>query len=361
MFNASRYLFVISGLLSLSLALCAVAQNQSATDTENHTGSVGCQNAADRTIFFQSARSAGYLSFYSRQKNWHPFEDPFGEESGDWVPAQGQVFVPYEYVVSLLPVATEIPNLAFLQPNDIQEITFGGAHGPEIGNEDLAHLSRLIGLLSLDVNFKKIDDTGLVHLRPLTCLVSLNLSYTDVGSNGLKNLLGMSGLRYLQLQYTEMNDVGMIYVSKLPNLSFLEISDTSVSDGGFMRLHALKQLKELGAENLNISDASLGALKDLNELRMLHLGGNFKITDAGVAVLAELGSLEYLDLFETNISDNSIPSIAKLKNLKGLGVTKSRMSRAGVEKLRALMPQTDIIADFDAYIPPLSADEKPVS
>jgi hypothetical protein len=52
--------------------------------------------------------------------------------------------------------------------------------------------------------------------------------------------------------------------------------------------------------------------------------------------------LEYLWLDGSPVTDRSIPSLARLKHLKGLGIKGTWMTESGVTALRRALPETNI-------------------
>ncbi|REJ64549.1 MAG: hypothetical protein DWQ31_21560 [Planctomycetota bacterium] len=67
------------------------------------------------------------------------------------------------------------------------------------------------------------------------------------------------------------------------------------------------------------------------------------MSDAGLAHLAGLESLEYLNLYGTPISDAGLEHLAGLKNLKKLYVWQTNVTPAGVAKLVEALPELKVI------------------
>lgn len=108
------------------------------------------------------------------------------------------------------------------------------------------------------------------------------------------------------------------------------------------RLAATKNLHALDLSNLDIGDDALLPLANLTDLRSLNLSKT-KISDAGVASLKEQRRLQFLDLSGTAISDAVVPSLSDLVYLSQLDLRDTQVTADAVNKLRALLSNTEIL------------------
>ncbi len=138
----------------------------------------------------------------------------------------------------------------------------------------------------------------------------------------------------------------------------------TVKDADLARLADCTSLRELHLHNASLTGASLtGAclphLQRLTQLRILYLGGLPiqdhdlavlrelpqldvslcpRITDAGLAALADLPALETLHLNAIPITDAGLPHLHKLKTLKSLNLTETAVTPAALDTLQDALP-----------------------
>lgn len=101
-------------------------------------------------------------------------------------------------------------------------------------------------------------------------------------------------------------------------------------------LRRLKKLKVLTLTGRYITDARLAAVAEVHWLKRLNLGDDIhatKITDAGLAYLRGLTSLETLVIKGGKLSDAGMAHIGKLGSLRSLELSHIPITEAGVKKL----------------------------
>lgn len=102
------------------------------------------------------------------------------------------------------------------------------------------------------------------------------------------------------------------------------------------------RLVQLNLRGTNLNDDLAQHLKPLTELTRLHLEKT-AITDAGLANVAGLTKLEYLNLYGTGITDAGLEHLGGLPGLRKLYVWETKVTLDGVRKLRAKLPQVEVI------------------
>lgn len=133
----------------------------------------------------------------------------------------------------------------------------------------------------------------------------------------------------------------------------------TVNDAALAPLSTMKNVLELNLAKTGITDAGLAHIKGLTDLTTLHLEGT-KITDHGLANLAGMKNLTYLNLYGTQVTDAGLASLAGLKNLKNLYVWQTKVTADGAAKLKAALPNVDIVMGWDtAAAPPKPEEKKP--
>jgi len=102
-----------------------------------------------------------------------------------------------------------------------------------------------------------------------------------------------------------------------------------------------QQVYCLNLAGTKVTDAGLAPLANLTNLRRLHLEKT-AVTDAGLVHLKGLANLEYLNLYNTQVTDAGLANLEGLKNLKNVYLWQSKATDAGVAKLQAALPNCKI-------------------
>lgn len=159
----------------------------------------------------------------------------------------------------------------------------------------------------VDLSDQPVTDADLASLKP--SIESLNLTNTRITDAGLKHLAGLKKLRKIFLDGTRVTGKGLPHLAGLSSLVLLSLSGTKVNDA------ALAHLKGLRLECLTLDDARA-------------------VTDAGLKHVASIGTLVDLNL-PPKATDAGVAHLLGLKALKQVLTSESKVTRAGVAKLRA--------------------------
>jgi len=103
----------------------------------------------------------------------------------------------------------------------------------------------------------------------------------------------------------------------------------------------LKELYQLDVYDRAASNQALEQIAKLPHLRFLMLTQGV-FDDEGVKNLAKSITLEELTLDSEKITDLSIPTLSGLTNLHKLNLGRARLTSAGRERLKTLLPKTEI-------------------
>jgi hypothetical protein len=129
----------------------------------------------------------------------------------------------------------------------------------KFGDEHLALLKDLKGLVHLDLRGQPVTDAQTIHLKPLTELTHLHLEKTKITDKGLENLKGLANLEYLNLYGTGVSDAGLANLEGMKKLKHLYVWQTKVTEAGAAKLK--KAIPGLDV-NLGFKEEPIIAKKD---------------------------------------------------------------------------------------------------
>jgi Leucine-rich repeat (LRR) protein len=171
----------------------------------------------------------------------------------------------------------------------------------------LKQLAGLKFLRLLDLYATKVTDAGLAAMEKLTQLKRLEMRGTRVKGPGFSHLANLKNLKYLVLSETSFGDEGLSHLKDL-GLEHLDLWNTSVTDTGVANLAGMSQLRWLNLDGLNLTDAAAKSLAGLTNLESLNLSNN-AITDAGLEQLCSLKNLKSLSLEFTQVTDEGVKKL----------------------------------------------------
>lgn len=206
--------------------------------------------------------------------------------------------------------------------------------------EALEDLRRLIGY-----DFLYQCEEG--RITELRVLEQTNLS-------ALGPVLGkLRHLRSLKLT-GELALPGLPALAQLPELIMLELDRVQISVSGALDwLRDLRQLENFSSRDCTgLDDRALQALAGFHRLRFLTIEeqglrrergtGGSQFTEAGLAVLAQLHSLEFLRLSCVEINDASLEHLVGLPNLREVHLSRTPVSLAGTIAFARRKPATSV-------------------
>lgn len=245
---------------------------------------------------------------------------------------------------------------------DLQRLELSGTAVTSAG---LVHLQNLIKLERLNVCLTAVDDEGLKHLAGLNEMRRMVVCSSKITGSGFQHLQAMKKIESINLHSSPASDAGLEAIGKLTSLRRLEIVHTKVTDAGLKHLAGLVNLRQLhihGPETTAAALPFLGQLQELDQLdvydraasnqtleqigklpklRLLMLvNGTFD--DAGVRHLAKVVTLEELSLDSPKVTDGAIDHLSGLRNLRKLQLSRTRITAAGRERLKTLLPKVEI-------------------
>ncbi|MCA9213007.1 MAG: hypothetical protein KDB27_08080 [Planctomycetales bacterium] len=294
-----------------------------------------------------------------------------------------------KYLRTLYLYQTEVKGSGLVHLSNAKRLENLSLARATLTDDGLTHIASMKNLKWLQLALTQVTDAGTVHLAKLPRLELLDLGYTDVSDETLHALQQMKSLRSLNVVGTSVTAEGVrVFQEALPECAIyfqFGLGDTPVSvpelaspplsythdelkgllagfgnieirsdkqGGNSVRLSNSLISDESGHQVLshvgditfiNVSHSVLGdefaaaanEWPDLALLRMVYT----RLTDAGVSRLTNLQNLVELDLSDNaGITDASVPHLIKLRKLNILDVRNTRITVAGIRKLKKSLP-----------------------
>jgi Leucine-rich repeat (LRR) protein len=258
----------------------------------------------------------------------------------------------------------EIAKLPKLKTLDISSTSISNK-----GMDALAPLSDTI--TSLDVSLCEISDEGLTVVKQFAKLEAIFLRtgrLRPFTAKGFSNFAGAKKLIHLDFAMSSVkDDVMAVLPTATPNINVLYMPGCKqITDAAFSHVSKLQKVNNFFARDTQFGDQGMEAISSLPNLMTVQVGNtrvgdagllkycdkkcpvdrlvidNTKVTDKGLVNLYKLPNLRSLSLTADNITDASVPSLIKLKKLQGLGVRHTKITQAGIERIRAALPNCSI-------------------
>jgi Leucine-rich repeat (LRR) protein len=269
-------------------------------------------------------------------------------------PAQGDIVVPPGKRLSLNITKNnwkDLSPLKNLKPNDLYQLTiYGGLTAITNPNDTcMPHIAHLTGLKHLELQWSHISNKGLQYIKGFDSLEYLYLP-ERINDSTLIFVSQLKSLKGLYISGTaQITNEGLAPLQHLPNLEEISIDGLNkINTMSLCYLSKIPSLKKLSIIGKKVTDDGLIYLKDFPQLKMLMLG-NTEITDSGLQFFSNLQKLEDLDLYNTNVTDEGIPHLVPLKSLRQLTLGKHPLSKKEpiTEKAAAYLAQIQTLEYLD--------------
>ena len=133
-----------------------------------------------------------------------------------------------------------------------------------------------------------------------------------------------------------MRLVGLIAALALQAQTTLDLTASWTTDADLARIAGMTTLEKLGLGQTRVTDAWPERLRELRSLRELDLYFAEFFTDDGVAALQALTKLERLNLRGTKVTSRVFEPLSHLTALRSLDISYSQIDDAGIELLAEL-------------------------
>jgi Leucine-rich repeat (LRR) protein len=201
-------------------------------------------------------------------------------------------------------------------------------------------------ITGVDLRATWVTDSDLPQLAALPYLTHLDLSLTRITDHGLQQLKNAPGIVELNLYYAEqITDEGMAAVKGWQKLKRVNLRGTKITDTTLEHLANVMTLEALDVGFAQITDVGLDRLTSLPNLKELMIGGN-KLTDTGLQALRQLPSLTSLSLggmqrtdsglWSISLTELGLDTITTLKELRELRLDGMPVTARWLEKLKVL-------------------------
>lgn len=215
------------------------------------------------------------------------------------------------------------------------------------------HYQAIGGLRKLRVltlyNRCTLTDETLALLSGLDALEELQIDGAKFSDDGMKAFAGFKSLRKCTFFHILMKEkftgAGVVHLAGLPKLETFGCGGSSFNDEGMAACATLPRLRELRVWHTLATDAGVAKLAGMTTLKVIHLGPQFtpRITDAGVAGLAAIKSLETVSVMETRLSwEKSLSRMKELPSLKLLELHLDEIPDDDLATLKAELPSVKI-------------------
>jgi acetyl esterase/lipase len=222
--------------------------------------------------------------------------------------------------------------------------------GSKLTDEDFRQIGSLVHLKTLDLN-NGLTDARLTQLTSLVELEYLQTNLAQVSDDGLKPLTRLKSLRNVKFFHPgkAFSGTGLAHLAELPNLERLTVAGSfAFNDEGMAAVAKLTRLQELRTWHTGVTQAGVKQLTTLKNLKSLYLGQRLAYqppacpTDETLAFLAELKSLESLQLDEARLTFAALQQLKRLPALKKLILGGIDIPKADVERLKQELPGVKI-------------------
>lgn len=209
-------------------------------------------------------------------------------------------------------------------------------------------------------------DKGVASLAALTHLRRLSLNSRGITSRAIPVFLRMKNLKVLELVNTRIDDDGLRTLTGLKHVLALGLDESiQISDKGIRTLAAFDTLAVLSLNGLSITSESARSLSQLTNLRGLMLSKT-KFDDAGLRQLASLKNLrvlqlegtgvvnvgtdlrfptlEYLNVRNTDLTDNGLKHLSYCSRLRCLDVSRTCITKASIRTIASMQSLVEVYA-----------------
>lgn len=221
---------------------------------------------------------------------------------------------------------------------------------------DFRTLGSFTTLKKLSISGKTITDATLPLLSGLTELEEISTDGVQLTDEGYKGFTAFTKLRSLALFHPafrseKFTGSGLAYLKALPSLERLTFAGSTAGDTAMEAIGQLTQLREFRTWHTAQTQAGNAHLLKLTNLRGLRIGQRLpewgkdspvSFDESTLATLAQIKTLESLELTEARLTAAIIPHLQGLPKLAKLKIQTVDIPAADVEKVKAALPNVKV-------------------
>lgn len=225
---------------------------------------------------------------------------------------------------------------------------------------DFKTLGSFTTIKDLTISGKTITDNTLALLTELTELeriTSDGIQLTDAGYKHFKAFQKLKTLAFFHPAFRskDFTGSGLAALKALPNLENLTFAGSTAGDVAMEAIGQLTQLKSFRTWHTAQTQAGNAHLAKLTKLTSLRMGQRLpewgkdspvSFDESSMSVIAQLKTLESLELTEARLGAKIIPQLQALPKLTKLKIETVDISAADVEAIKAALPNCKV--DFKA-------------
>lgn len=221
---------------------------------------------------------------------------------------------------------------------------------------DFRTLGSFTTIKNLTISGKTITDdtlallTGLVELEQLS---TDGISLTDAGYKHFAAFQKLKSLAFFHPAFRskEFTGSGLVSLKALPKLERLTFAGSTAGDVAMDAIGQLTQIKEFRTWHTAQTQAGNTKLVKLTNLTALRMGQRLpewgkdtpiSFDESTMAVIAQMKTLESLELTEARLSAKIIPQLQALPKLAKLKIETVDISAADVEAIKAALPKCKV-------------------
>jgi hypothetical protein len=194
-----------------------------------------------------------------------------------------------------------------------------------IDGDTIEAIAKYPHLKSLSLFGTSVDDEDIARLASLKKLQMIDLSFTDVTGEGMSHFTKMPALVWIRLDGCKVGDTDLKVLADMPELAMLHLARTNVTDKGLKYIRGIN-LVLLDLQSCDISDDGLRSLGDFPRLRNLWLSKTIRHGEGD----------------RSRLTDDCIDYLLTLDSLLDLQIADSRLTEAGIKRLRDGLPKAKI-------------------
>ncbi len=224
-------------------------------------------------------------------------------------------------------------------------------------DDDYRRIGEIKSLKSLSISGKAMLDKHLELLTGLTEVEAIMINGSQLSDEGYRHFTAFKNLRSLSLFHPSRNSdtftgAGLAHLEKLPSLERLTFAGATAGDEAYAAIGKLTQLHEFREWHNWETAAGKRQLLALSNLKSLKIGQRLprrgqpptpSFDNATLATIAQMTSLERLDLQEARLDFEGLSQLRALPNLKQLRLSVVDISEADVNKLQKAMRGVTIL------------------